>query len=176
MQWRAILNLWGGFSCLIGLLIGFSAFVSQIYHDVDIKELWLASFSSIVVGWIFLLFFRKRRLEEMSHRDATFLVVLSWFSASLLGALPFFFTEVTGPFSFSSFINAFFESVSGFTTTGSSIFGSTLPLESLSHGLLFWRALTQWIGGVGIVVISLVLFPFIRVGGMELYQASSFSR
>ena len=176
MQWRAILNLWGWFACLIGLLIGFSAVVSQMYHDVDVKELWLASFSSIIAGWILLLFFRKRRLEEMSHRDATLLVVLSWLSASLLGAFPYFITEVAGPFSIPSFINALFESVAGFTTTGASIFGSTLPLGNLSHGLLFWRALTHWIGGVGIVFISLILLPFIQTGGMELYQAGALSR
>jgi trk system potassium uptake protein TrkH len=91
------------------------------------------------------------------------IVALGWSAVGLFGALPFYFE---GPFP--TLADAFFESVSGFTTTGASVL---TEIEPLSHGALFWRSLIQWIGGMGIIVLSIAILPFLGVGGMQLYKA-----
>ncbi len=100
--------------------------------------------------------------EDLGHRDGFAIVVFGWLGASLLGALPYVFSGTMG------FIDAFFESVSGFTTTGSTVLSS---IEPLPKSLLFWRSLTQWLGGMGIIILSLAILPVLGVGGMQLYQA-----
>ena len=82
---------------------------------------------------------------------------------SLFGALPF---VIHG--SIPNFSDAFFETISGFTTTGASILND---IESIPHGLLFWRSITQWLGGMGIIVLSLAIMPILGIGGMQLFVA-----
>ena len=90
-------------------------------------------------------------------------VGFSWVIASAVGALPYRLSGVTA-----SYADAFFETMSGFTTTGATIL---TDIEALPRGLLLWRSLTHWIGGMGIIVLSLAVLPFLGVGGMELYKA-----
>jgi trk system potassium uptake protein TrkH len=90
-------------------------------------------------------------------------VAIGWTAAGLFGALPYYWGGV-----FSTFADAFFESVSGFTTTGASVL---INIEIVPRGLLFWRSLTHWLGGMGIIVLSLAILPFLGVGGMQLYKA-----
>jgi trk system potassium uptake protein TrkH len=91
------------------------------------------------------------------------IVALGWTAIGLFGALPFYFSSPSF-----YFVDAFFESVSGFTTTGSSILDD---IEGLSPGLLIWRSFIQWLGGMGIIVLSIAILPFLGVGGMQLYKA-----
>jgi len=91
------------------------------------------------------------------------IVTIGWTVIGLFGALPFY---ISGEFG--GFLGSFFESVSGFTTTGSSILTN---IESVSKGLLFWRSFIQWLGGMGIIVLSVAILPFVGVGGMQLYKA-----
>ena len=100
--------------------------------------------------------------EEIGYREGFAVVVLAWLAAGVFGALPYIFNGYLG------FIDAFFESVSGFTTTGSTVFAS---LENLPKALHFWRAFTQWLGGMGIIILSLAVLPLLGIGGMQLYQA-----
>ena len=88
---------------------------------------------------------------------------MTWVAFSALGALPFYFSGY-----FASFTDAFFESISGFTTTGATILGD---IEALPRGLLLWRSLTQWIGGMGIILLGIAILPLIGTGGMELYRS-----
>ena len=90
------------------------------------------------------------------------IVAIGWTAIGLFGALPFYIGNGL------SFVDAFFESVSGFTTTGSSILTN---IEALSKGLLFWRSFIQWLGGMGIIVLSVAILPFLGLGGMQLYKA-----
>jgi len=90
-------------------------------------------------------------------------VALGWFAIGLFGALPFFMAP-----DFSTYTDAFFESVSGFTTTGSSIMTN---IEGAAPSILLWRSLIQWLGGMGIIVLSLAILPFLGVGGIQLYKA-----
>jgi len=90
-------------------------------------------------------------------------VVLAWIAAVTLGSLPFYFSD-----QFPSFTDAYFESVSGFTTTGATILSD---IEALPRSLLLWRSLTHWLGGMGIIVLGIAILPLLGTGGMELYRA-----
>lgn len=108
--------------------------------------------------------FKFTRLDrEVRAREGFAIVTLGWISFSLLGCLPFILSGYIP-----SLTNAFFETMSGFTTTGATIL---VDVETLPHGLLFWRSLTHWLGGMGIVVLSVAILPFLGVGGMQLFKA-----
>ena len=101
----------------------------------------------------------------MSRRDGYCVVTLSWVFFTFFGMLPFYFSG-----SIDTITNAFFETMSGFTTTGATILDD---IESLSHGMLFWRSLTQWIGGLGIVFFTIAILPIFTTGGVQLFSAES---
>src|SRR6056297_2710107 len=125
-----------------------------------------SSVLAIAIGLV--MYFLSRNLGEdevITRKEAFFSVTLSWFYISLTGSLPYIFSG-----SIPSFIDAFFESVSGFTTTGSSIL---TDIESLPKSILFWRSLTHWIGGIGIVVLFIVVMPSLQEGGYPLFTLES---
>ncbi|MCK5097724.1 MAG: TrkH family potassium uptake protein, partial [Desulfobacteraceae bacterium] len=101
--------------------------------------------------------------DFLSQREGIAIVALGWTAIGLFGAFPFFFGNTS-----LSFTDAFFESVSGFTTTGSSVM---TDIEAISLSLLMWRSFIQWLGGMGIIVLTLAILPFLGVGGMQLYKA-----
>ncbi|NLN26937.1 MAG: TrkH family potassium uptake protein [Firmicutes bacterium] len=107
----------------------------------------------------------RRRVTALRRRDAFAIVTLSWLALTLIGAVPFLLSG-----SVASIADGIFEAAAGATTTGATVFPD---VERLSHGLQFWRALLQWLGGMGIVVLSLALLPQLAVGGMELYKAEA---
>lgn len=108
--------------------------------------------------------FRRTRLErDLSIREGYAVVALSWLTVGAAGATPYLFSGVI-----SSPVAALFESVSGFTTTGATVFSD---IESLPAGVLFWRSMTQWLGGMGIVLLGVAILPFLGVGGMQLFRA-----
>lgn len=111
------------------------------------------------------LFLLNRRLDQNSigKREGYIIVSLAWVLISLFGSLPYLLSGVA-----TSFVDAFFETMSGFTTTGASVF---TDIESIPKGILFWRALTHWIGGMGIIVLSLAVLPILGIGGMQLFVA-----
>ncbi|MFW6206439.1 MAG: TrkH family potassium uptake protein, partial [Gemmatimonadota bacterium] len=100
---------------------------------------------------------------DLGVREGYAVVSLAWLSIGIAGAVPFLLTGVV-----SSPTSALFEAVSGFTTTGATVFSE---IESLPHGILFWRNFTQWIGGMGIIVLGVAILPFLGVGGMQLFRA-----
>jgi trk system potassium uptake protein TrkH len=124
-----------------------------------------------VCGLLSLIF--KTPKEDITHREGMMIVTFGWASAGLFGALPFFFAQVFGPMNVPNFINCLFESVSGFTTTGSSVLGASVTIESLGKGILFWRSLTHWLGGMGIIVLVVAILPLLGVGGMQLFHAEA---
>jgi len=138
-------------------------FVSLLYKDGSSWALLKALLVTIFSGFILYFVFKGQKDRVLTHREGISIVALGWFSAGLFGALPFFFAGT-----FDTFVNAFFESVSGFTTTGASVL---VNIESLPKGILFWRSLTHWLGGMGIIVLALAILPFLGVGGMQLYKA-----
>jgi trk system potassium uptake protein TrkH len=116
---------------------------------------------TVAASLLSIFIFKTPRTDHINHKEGMVIVALAWLSIGFFGAFPFYFEGET-------FTNAFFESVSGFTTTGASIL---TDIEAKSKGLLFWRSLIQWIGGMGIIVLSIAILPFLGVGGMELYKA-----
>lgn len=111
-----------------------------------------------------------RDLDQVRIREGFAIVATSWLVVSLIGALPY---ALSGEIP--SYTNAFFETMSGFTTTGASILGgaNTRAIEEISHGLLFWRSMTHWLGGMGIIVLALAILPILGVGGMQLFKAEA---
>ncbi len=103
--------------------------------------------------------------KKLNLQQAFLLTSLSWLSIAIFGSLPFIFSNLEF-----SFTNAFFESMSGITTTGSTIISN---LENMPKGILFWRAILQWLGGIGIIVMAITLMPIMNVGGMQLFKISN---
>jgi trk system potassium uptake protein TrkH len=138
--------------------------VAFIYGEPVTPFLLSASVSIILTGICYLVS-RNAAHDKFTNRDGYLSVTISWITFSLLGTLPYLISG-TIP----SFINAFFESTSGFSTTGSSILKN---VEILPYSILFWRSLTQWIGGLGMIVILIIILPSIRATGYQLFSLES---
>ena len=136
--------------------------VALIYNEPDAIYFLISGMITILAGGIGWLFTR-RASHSISQRDGYIIVTLGWILFSVFGSLPFF---ISG--SIPSYTDAFFETISGFTTTGATVLND---IEHLSHGMLFWRSLTQWLGGMGIIVLSLAVLPLLGIGGMQLFIA-----
>ncbi|MBN2348694.1 MAG: TrkH family potassium uptake protein [Bacteroidales bacterium] len=143
-----------------------SCVVISICFSEEISPFVISSSIAFIIG-IVLFFITKKTNNHvgMQRKDAYLTVTLSWLIISLIGTLPYL---ISG--SIPSFINAFFESVSGFTTTGSSIL---TDIESLPKSLLFWRSLTHWIGGIGIIVLVIIVMPSLQIGSYHLFTLES---
>jgi len=124
----------------------------------------MSSLFSILPGGLAILFTRNAD-KNLPTRDGFLIVTMGWILFSLVGSLPFVLTGAIP-----SYTNAFFETVSGFTTTGATILDD---IEALPHSMLFWRSIIQWLGGMGIIVMSLAIFPLLGIGGIQLFDAES---
>ena len=137
--------------------------VCLIYGEAAWKAFMGGAFISLIVGGALFWLFREKSGKELHHKEGLAIVGLSWLAAGFMGAIPFYLSG-----DFKSFTDAFFETASGFTTTGASILTN---VEASGKGVLFWRALTHWLGGMGFIVLSLAILPLVGVGGMQLYKA-----
>jgi len=152
-----ILNLFLGLSMLAPLGI------SLIYHDGSTIPILNSFIITCAIGTIMYFISKTKNSVSLSQREGMAIVTFGWISAALFGSLPFLLSG-----SIDNMTDAYFESISGFTTTGASI----LPnIESLPEGILFWRSMIQWFGGMGIIVLSIAILPFFGIGGMQLYRA-----
>ena len=138
-----------------------SGMVALLYGDGDATALFVTAAGTVTVGWVGRRFSALQR--DLNVREGYAVVALAWLAIGVAGAVPYLLSGALD-----SPVQALFESVSGFTTTGATVFGD---IESLPHGILFWRSLTQWIGGMGIIVLGIAILPFLGVGGMQLFQA-----
>ena len=163
MRWGFIVKIIGILILYLGLFMVFPLICGLFYQDNSLIPLAKAMGITICAGAAFFLFFRKERVEAITHREGIAIVAIGWTAVGFFGALPFYLSC-----GFGSWVDALFESVSGFTTTGASILTN---IEGLSKGLLFWRSFIQWLGGMGIIVLSIAILPFLGVGGMQLYKA-----
>lgn len=154
----------GGILCINGLLIILAALVSFFYEETAALPILGASLTSVLLGFPLIYFFREYD-KNIGKKEGYLIVSLGWLTIILSGTLPFLFTE-TVP----SFTNAFFESTSGYTTTGATIMNN---VEALPKGILFWRSLTHWIGGMGIIVLAIAILPLLGIGGMQLFLAEA---
>ncbi|MEN8227254.1 MAG: potassium transporter TrkG [Bacteroidota bacterium] len=145
-----------------GIFMWLSIPVILIFREHDGLQFLLSGAITSGLGAIAYLPVRKSQLE-LNRRDGYVIVTGGWILFSLFGTLPFLLTR-----SIPGFTDAFFETISGFTTTGASILSN---IEELSHGVLFWRSLIQWLGGMGIILLTLIILPFLGIGGMQLFSA-----
>jgi len=147
----------GGFMLLI---IPFS-----LYHKED--AIWGVLNSGIITITIGLLlyFFNVPKNKNLQKKEGYLIVTLGWLILSLTGSLPYLLTG-----SIPSIADAFFETISGYSTTGSSILKD---IESMPKGILFWRSATHWIGGMGIIVLTIAILPLLGIGGMQLFMAEA---
>ncbi|MBN1820836.1 MAG: TrkH family potassium uptake protein [Prolixibacteraceae bacterium] len=152
-----------GFLVLVeGLAMLLALLVSIIYKEDDLNAFFIISSGCIVLG-LAVVFFTRKSSKKIGKREGFTIVSLVWIVFSIFGSLPYMINGYIPDFT-----NAFFETMSGFTTTGSSILRD---IEALPHGILFWRSISQWLGGMGIIVLSLAVLPIFGIGGMQLYAA-----
>ena len=153
----SLLTLFMGISMLLPLA------ASLYYGDGCGSSLLLSCLITSGAGLAALCFVRSGRDLQLNHRDGVAVVTLGWVTAGFAGTLPFLLSGAIPDFT-----NAYFESLSGFTTTGASILSE---IEALPAGILLWRSQIQWLGGMGIIVLSIAILPFLGIGGMQLYKA-----
>lgn len=161
MSVRSVVHVIGLLLVTVALAMLLAAGVSTVYGDGDTVGILL---SALVTGAVGLLAAASTSLDdEIGAREGYAIVTLGWAVTAVVGALPYLFTG-TAP----SVAAAIFESMSGFTTTGATVYAE---IERLPHGVLFWRSLTHWLGGMGIIVLAVAVLPYLGVGGMELFRA-----
>ena len=153
-----LLLMFNGFAMLI------SAFVSYLTNDGVLNEMTIVSSLVIFCGWLFMTISKKNE-RKINKRDAYFVVVLGWLVMVFSGMLPYVVTE-----SISSFSNIFFETMSGYTTTGSTVIND---IDALPKSIIFWRSMTHWLGGMGIIVLAIAILPLLGIGGMQLFSAEA---
>ncbi|RXJ46079.1 TrkH family potassium uptake protein [Gelidibacter gilvus] len=147
----------GGFMLLATL-------VSLIYDDGVTLKLFLSGLAVLLIG-IVLMMATKKHSKEMNKREGYMVVTFGWVVMAISGALPYMVTDVIP-----SFTSAFFETMSGYTTTGATIIND---IEAVPKGVLFWRSTTHWIGGMGIIVLAIAILPLLGIGGMQLFAAEA---
>ena len=161
LNFRAIINILSALLLFLSLALLIPAAVAYFYGEGDFLPFVYTIFITMSVGILGFLITRKS--GEIRARDGFLVVTFGWIIFASLGALPF---TISGHIP--SYTDAFFETMSGFTTTGASILTN---IEALPHGLLFWRSFTHWLGGMGIILLSLAILPLLGVGGMQLFKA-----
>jgi len=166
MNIRFVLKIISRLLLIISLFLLLPLGISFYYNEKDSFNALLMTIGIATSIFLFVTFiFRKIKEDALSTRDGFLFVTFSWIFVSFIGALPFYLSGALP-----SFVDAYFETISGFTTTGASI----LPeIESLDKSLLFWRSLTHWLGGMGIVVLSVAVLPLLGIGGLQLLKAEA---
>ena len=171
MNIKTILNILAAMLAIIGLSMLLPMLVSFIYSEANLSA-YLYSMAGCLSVSIPVWFF-TRRSRKLTIKDGFALVTFAWIVVAIAGSLPFYLTGAIP-----NYTDAWFESMSGVTTTGATIIGNvnTLPnlengIESLPKGILFWRSFLQWIGGMGIIVFTIAILPLLGVGGVQLFKA-----
>ncbi|MBN1597084.1 MAG: TrkH family potassium uptake protein [Bacteroidales bacterium] len=168
INFRVVAFILGILLVIEGAFMLLSAPVSLFYNDPDALYIFVSAFITAFSGFLLWAIFRNCN-KSIGKREGYIIVSLGWILFSFFGSLPFYISN-----SIPSYTDAFFETMSGFTTTGASIlvdYDESSNMFLLSHGLLFWRSMTQWLGGMGIIVLSLVILPILGIGGMQLFTA-----
>ena len=171
MNIKTILNILAAMLVVTGLSMLFPALIAFIYGESDLYGHLISSLICVLLGlpiWVF-----TRKSKRLNSKDGFAIVTFAWITVALAGSLPFYLTGIIP-----NFTDAWFEAMSGVTTTGATIIGNsnTLPhlingIESMPHGVLFWRSFLQWIGGMGIIVFTIAILPLLGVGGVQLFKA-----
>lgn len=163
MNYGIVLKVLGNILTLEAMFMLPSLFISLYMKEGDTKAFLITIAITFLIG--FTLSRKKQYKNTINAKEGLAIVSLSWLFMSIFGALPIYLSG-----SIPTYIDAVFETVSGFTTTGSTVIGN---VEVLPHGILFWRSFTHWIGGMGILVFTLALLPALGIGGFQIFKAES---
>jgi len=161
MDFRGVVHLEGLLLLFCGVSMLTPLPFALYFGDGDAPAIFLSAGITAAAG--FVLYRTTRIRRDLRTREGFAAVTFGWLLFSLFGTLPFLLSGAIPDFT-----DAFFETISGFTTTGATILTN---IEAMPHGVLFWRSMTHWMGGMGIIVFSLAVLPFLGVGGMQLYKA-----
>lgn len=164
-NWKVQLNIQGVLLMFNGAFMLLGLLVSFFYDQSAWQAILAAAGVSFLTGFLTWVATRKQENRELKSKDGYLVVTLAWILMSFFGSLPYVFSG-TIP----SYPDAFFESMSGFTTTGATVL---TDIEALPKDILFWRSLTQWIGGMGIIVLAVAILPILGIGGMQLFVAEA---
>ena len=162
-NYKTVFFTLGILQIILGIFMLIPIIVQFLYNEID-SSFFGASIITIIFGTLFFLSNLDHE-KKLNLQQAFLLTALSWLSIAIFGSLPFVFSNLDF-----SFTNAFFESMSGITTTGSTIISN---LEDMPKSILLWRAILQWLGGIGIIVMAITLMPIMNVGGMQLFKVSN---
>ena len=167
MKYTIVLHILGTILKCLGLFMLICALVDYYYSRLDPSEapsVMVFIYSGIITSVAGLILgYRNQGSEELKKRESFAIVAFAWLAAAVFGALPFLFSGFSP-------VNALFESMSGFTTTGATVM---IDIESHSKALLFWRCLIQWVGGMGIIMLFLAILPNLAVAGREMFRAEA---
>jgi len=167
-NFRPILHILGLLLTALAVAMLAPTAMDAAVDDVDWQVFAISALVTGFAGVSLVLAFRAREMPRLRLREAFLLTVLSWTAIAVFAALPFLFSNLG-----LSAADAVFEAVSGITTTGSTVLTG---LDSMPRGILLWRSLLQWIGGIGIIVMAIALLPLLQVGGMQLFHTESSDR
>jgi len=162
-NYKTVFFTLGILQIILGIFMFIPILVQLFYKEID-SSFFGASLVTIIFGTLFFLSNLDHE-RKLSLQQAFLLTSLSWLSIAIFGSLPFIFSNLNF-----SFTNAFFESMSGITTTGSTVISN---LDNMPKSILLWRAILQWLGGIGIIIMAITLMPIMNVGGMQLFKISS---
>ncbi|HPE55642.1 MAG TPA: potassium transporter TrkG [Bacteroidales bacterium] len=162
INWRIILQILGFLLIIEGLFMFTGIPFSIYYCNYKCLSLLYSGLITLSTGGV-IWFITRKANRAIGKREGYIIVSVAWVVISLFGTLPYLISGAIP-----SFTDAYFETISGFTTTGASIL---TDIEIVPKGLLFWRALTHWIGGMGIIVLSVAILPLLGIGGMQLFVA-----
>jgi trk system potassium uptake protein TrkH len=165
---RAVAGTLGALLVALGIALLFPMGVGLLYGEASWWSFGVTALVALVVGGGAFAAYRPQEEDDLRIREGFVIVAFAWLLLSLVGALPFVLGGVLDHYT-----DAFFETMSGFTTTGATILGGadTPAIEALPNGFLFWRSLTHWLGGMGIIVLTLAVLPILGIGGMQLFKA-----
>lgn len=169
INFKVVTNVVGSLIMITGFLMAFSLPFSYYYNDGMDIYIILSCLITFGTGLTAKITTRRHHNDEIKKREGYLIVSLGWISMAIFGTLPYY---VSG--SIPSIHDAFFETMSGLTTTGATILGDAgHKISELAPSLLFWRSMTQWIGGMGIIVLTIAILPLLGIGGMELFVAEA---
>lgn len=164
LNFKIILYIMGLLLLCNGGFMLLSVIVSWYYNDGVTLELFSSSLLTLIIGTL-LMFTTRNHSKRIDKREGYIIVTFGWIFMALSGMIPYLLSEAIP-----GFTNAFFETMSGYTTTGSTVLSD---IEIVPKGVLFWRSLTHWIGGMGIIVLAIAILPLLGIGGMQLFAAEA---
>ncbi len=164
LNYKIIFHFFGLLLVFNGGFMLLSTIISLAYDDGVAYEIFLSGITVALLGAVVMVNTRNHK-KEMNKREGYLVVAFGWLVMAFSGTLPYLLTN-----SMDSFTDAFFETMSGYTTTGASILND---IEVLPESVLFWRSMTHWIGGMGIIVLAIAILPLLGIGGMQLFAAEA---